>query len=358
MSNTFDTAVPVKTAALLPTSPVDPGTGKQPALAVQDLRTVICRKSGDVPLVRGIDLHLYPGSMTVLLGESGSGKSITARSILRLTPKGMKVTGRAELGDTDMLALPERQLLRVRGARVALIPQDPSAALNPFRRVGAQIIEVLRVHGAAPSRSAARERALELLAQVGIPDPPRVFAAWPHELSGGMKQRIAIAISVSCRPDVLIADEPTTALDVTVQAQILRLLATLQREIGMAVLFITHDVGVANQIADEVAVMYAGVIVERGSAADVLNSPGHPYTSALLAALPTSDHRRGELVPIPGQPPSPADQTVTGCRFAMRCGHATEECGTVEPELHPVGSTTAGHAAACLRINEIAGSTR
>ncbi|MDT4893471.1 MAG: peptide/nickel transport system ATP-binding protein [Pseudonocardiales bacterium] len=320
------------------------------ALIVRGLNTVLCQGKSRLPLVRGVDFDLRAGRTTVLLGESGSGKSISARSLLRLTPRSMRVSGSAVLDGTDLLELPERHLPRYRGSRVGMIPQDPSVALDPFRKVGRQILEVLRVHKMVASRAEGRQRTLELLSQVGIPDPVRVSKAWPHELSGGMKQRVAIAIGISCRPAVLIADEPTTALDVTVQAQILRLIKSLQDELGTALLFITHDVGVAREIADDVAVMYAGVIVEHGPAAQVLNDPTHPYTAALLAALPGRGRKRGELLPIPGQPPSPADATLTGCRFAPRCTRVRPECTAQEPELLHIGADS-GHAAACVEVS-------
>jgi oligopeptide/dipeptide ABC transporter ATP-binding protein len=232
-----------------------------------------------------------------------------------------------------------------------MIPQDPSASLNPYRKVGSQVLEVLRVHKMVTSRAEGKARMLELLSQVGIPDAVRVSKAWPHELSGGMKQRVAIAIGISCRPDVLIADEPTTALDVTVQAQILQLIKGLQDELGMALLFITHDVGVARQIGDDIAVMYAGKIVESGPAAQVLDQPAHPYTAALLAALPGQGRRRGELLPIPGQPPAPGDMTATGCRFAPRCTRVRTECHEAEPVLLSINSNDS-HIAACIEVAE------
>jgi oligopeptide/dipeptide ABC transporter ATP-binding protein len=325
-------------------------------LTIRGLATVLRKDKSDLALVRGIDLNLRAGRTTVLLGESGSGKSISARSVVRLTPSSMRVEGTALLGGTDLLNLSERRLLRFRGAKVAMIPQDPSVSLNPYRKVGAQVLEVLRVHKIVTSRAEGKTRMLELLSQVGIPDAKRVSKAWPHELSGGMKQRVAIAIGISCRPDVLIADEPTTALDVTVQAQILRLIKSLQDELGMALLFITHDVGVAREIGDDIAVMYAGKIVESGPAARVLDHPAHPYTAALLAALPGQGRKRGELLPIPGQPPSPADQTFTGCRFAPRCTRVRSECHEAEPVLLSINGNER-HIAACIEVAELVRAT-
>jgi oligopeptide/dipeptide ABC transporter ATP-binding protein len=325
-------------------------------LTVRGLQTILRKGRTELPLVRGVDFDLRAGRTTVLLGESGSGKSISARSVVKLTPRSMQVTGSVVLAGTDLIALSERRLLPFRGAKVAMIPQDPSVSLNPYRKVGAQVLEVLRVHKMVGNRGEGRARTLELLGQVGIPDPARVAHSWPHELSGGMKQRVAIAIGISCRPDVLIADEPTTALDVTVQAQILRLIKGLQEELGMALLFITHDVGVARDIADDVAVMYAGKIVEHGPADQVFRRPAHPYTAALLDALPAEGRRRGELRPIPGQPPSPADRTVTGCRFAPRCARVQPGCLTAEPALRPAepalvpADNPSNHSAACIEV--------
>jgi oligopeptide/dipeptide ABC transporter ATP-binding protein len=320
-------------------------------LTVRGLRTTLRKGKTELPLVRGVDFDLRLGRTTVLLGESGSGKSISARSVVKLTPRSMHVQGSALIGETDLIELSERRLLRFRGAKVAMIPQDPSISLNPYRKIGAQVLEVLHVHKIVSTRADGKARMLELLDQVGIPDPVRVAKSWPHELSGGMKQRVAIAIAISCRPDVLIADEPTTALDVTVQAQILRLMKGLQDALGMAVLFITHDVGVARDIADDVAVMYAGKIVEHGPARQVLDSPEHPYTRALLEALPGDGRKRGELRPISGQPPSPADSTLTGCRFAPRCSRVKPECLPEEPALLSIGGND-DHLAACVEVAE------
>jgi oligopeptide/dipeptide ABC transporter ATP-binding protein len=326
-----------------------------PVLSVRGLVTSLRKGRRKIALVRGVDLDLHAGRTTVLLGESGSGKSVLARSILRLTPPEMEIEGTVEHAGADLLSLPERQLLGIRGAKIALIPQDPSAALNPYRRVGAQIREVLRIHRIVSSKAEANALSLQLLEQAGIPDPPRVARAWPHELSGGMKQRVAIAIGISCRPDVLIADEPTTALDVTVQDQILRLIAGLQRDLGMAVLLITHDVNVARDIADDVAVMYGGVIVERGRPAEVLRQPAHPYPKALLGALPERGRRRGALVPILGQPPDPTDENLVGCRFAPRCVSVVTMCSLEEPTLEAVSPQQPNHDAACWVVAAGAG---
>jgi oligopeptide/dipeptide ABC transporter ATP-binding protein len=330
---------PPQTGPLARTAAVPTGT-----LLVEDL-TVTFRRSGHaIEAVRGISFAVEPGKTLVLLGESGSGKSVSARAVLRLYSQAVAISGRLELGDLDLLSLPEKAMQDVRGRAIALVPQDASGTLDPLRRIGAQITEVLRRHGVVESRAAARQRAAELLAQVGISDPARMVRAYPHELSGGMRQRALIAIAIACSPQVLIADEPTTALDVTIQAQVLDLFASLQEQLGMGILLVTHDVGVARQIADRVAVMYAGRLVEDGPAARVLEQPGHPYSAGLLGAVPTRETPRGGLRAIPGQPPAAGEQLQTACAFAPRCAYALASCIENEPGLVEVG---AGHRAAC-----------
>ncbi|MEV4420930.1 ABC transporter ATP-binding protein [Patulibacter sp. NPDC049589] len=313
-------------------------SGGGDVLAVEDLTVAFGRGDRVRTAVRGVSLTLRAGRTTVLLGESGSGKSVTARALMRLHGASATVGGSVRFGETELLDLPERLMQGLRGPAIGLVPQDPSGALDPLRRVGAQIAEVLVRHGAQPDAKRARVAALELLERVGIPDPARVVRARPYELSGGMRQRIAIALAIACRPKVLIADEPTTALDVTVQAQVLELFQELCAELRVALLLVTHDVGVARAVGDEVAVMYAGRLVEQGPAAQVLDAPAHPYTAGLLDAVPTPDAERGSLRAIPGRPPSPDETGLDDrCALAPRCRFAVDACRDHRPPLRAVG---------------------
>ena len=326
-------------------------TGPAPTegtLKVEDLAVTFRSKRKTVEAVRGISFTVEAGKTLVLLGESGSGKSVSARAVMRLYSDAVTITGRATLGGVDLFDLDERAMQSIRGRDMALVPQDASGSLDPLRRVGSQIVEVLRRHGIEHGRKAARQRAADLLGQVGIPDPARAVRSYPHELSGGMRQRALIAIAIACEPKVLVADEPTTALDVTIQAQVLDLFAKLQADLGMGLLLVTHDVGVARQMADRVAVMYAGRLVEEGPGATVLGEPAHPYTAGLLRAVPTPETPRGQLQAIPGQPPAAGEAVDEGCSFAPRCVFAVEECGTHRPALVPVGAV---HWAACPVVN-------
>ena len=305
-------------------------------------------RSGAV--VRGIDLELIPGRVTALVGESGSGKSLTSLALMGLLPPGAEVTsGVVEIDGKDTASLDEAGWRQLRGPRVAMVFQDPLAALNPSFTVGWQIAEMFRSHEGA-SKKEARRRAVALMETIGIADADRRYGAYPHEFSGGMRQRAMIAIAVALEPKILLADEPTTALDVTVQAQILRLLATRQAEQQMAMLLVSHDLGVVARIAQDVAVMYAGRIVETGRLDDVYSDPAHPYTLGLLGAMP-DPARGGRLRPIEGQPPPPGHHPA-GCAFADRCPFVTDVCRTDDPALTPVDPHS-DHTAACHHSDQV-----
>ena len=320
-----------------------------PALRVQGLSVRFDTDDGPVHAVRSVDLEVGRGELVALLGESGSGKSVTARAVLGLAGAGAEVSADVlSVGGTDVLGLRPRELRAVRGERVSLVMQDALSALNPVLTVGEQIAEVVRVHRGL-GRAAATARATELLGLVGISAPARRVRDYPHQFSGGMRQRILIAMAIALEPELLIADEPTTALDVTVQAQVLELIDDLRRRLGMAVLLITHDLGVVMETSDRVAVMYAGRVVETGATAEVLSAPRHPYTEALLRSVP-SRAGRDRLVTIPGSPPRPSS-VPAGCSFHPRCRLAVDVCRTTRPELLTVG---AGRAAACHRSDDLA----
>jgi peptide/nickel transport system ATP-binding protein len=314
---------------------------KQAVLKVDKLQTVLDTATGTVRAVDGIDFELEPGECFALVGESGCGKSMTALSIMRLLPEAGRIAGgRVDLEGLDLLGLPEAAMRAVRGKRVAMIFQEPSTALNPVLTVGRQITEVIERHSAT---SNPREKALALLASVGIPDAERRFDQYPFELSGGLKQRVMIAGALAVDPEVLIADEPTTALDVTIQAQILELLAKLQAERGMALFLITHDLGIVARMAQRVAVMYAGEIVELATREAFIRAPQHPYSQKLFAALPSPQRRTGELAVIRGQVP-PLTRRFEHCRFAERCDFVFERCRREAPALlQPLP----GHLARC-----------
>ncbi len=320
------------------------GAAGQPLLQVSDLHVEIASRRGIVHAVDGISLEVPAGEAVGLVGESGSGKSMTLKAILGVLPPEAKVTaGSVVLNGTDLVQLSGSQLNKIRGPDIAMIFQEPMSALNPVMRVGAQIAEAPQVHLGMNRRQAA-DRALELMRRVGIPDPERRFRSFPHEFSGGMRQRVMIAIALSCEPALILCDEPTTALDVTIQDQILRLLHRLCRESGTSLVFVTHDLPVVAQICQQLAVMYAGQIVEQGTVQEVLTRPSHPYTLGLVRSAPDVDHPRSSLEAIPGSPPSlisPPD----GCRFHPRCKFAEEDCTVTPPPLRLID---AGHSTACL----------
>ena len=314
-------------------------------LEVRDVRTRFHTQDGIVHAVNGISFDLDEGELLGVVGESGSGKSVTMMSLLKLLPMPPAeiVSGRALLEGENLIALDPERLRRVRGAQVGFIFQDPMTSLNPVLTVGYQITEPLRVH-LGQSRAAARRRAVELLELVGIPMAASRLDDFPHQFSGGMRQRVMIAVALACEPKVLIADEPTTALDVTIQAQILDLVKRLRRELGMAIIWITHDLGVVAGLADRVMVMYGGLVVERAGVKALYGRPRHPYTRGLLRTLPRLDGTRSErLESIAGQPPNLA-RAPAACPFAPRCEYAFERCWRENPVLETVAE---GHEVAC-----------
>jgi oligopeptide/dipeptide ABC transporter ATP-binding protein len=321
-------------------------------LRVEDLRAEFASEAGPVRAVQGVSFALRRGEVLCLVGESGSGKSVTARSIMRLLarPAGriasgaIWLKGEGESEALNLVELNENELSRLRGRRMAMVFQDPMSALNPYLRVDTQLLEVLSLHTSL-RRGEARQRAIESLREVGIAAPERRMKDYPHQLSGGMRQRVLLAMALLCKPELLIADEPTTALDVTIQAQILELIEERRRSENMAVLLISHDLGVVAQVAHRVAVMYAGAVVEEGGVEDVLLRPQHPYTRALLRATPRLDHDAKAPVAIAGTPPSPL-QRPSGCAFHPRCEEALALCSEQQPPkrrlpLSPEGESCA-----------------
>ncbi|RWP03399.1 MAG: ABC transporter ATP-binding protein [Mesorhizobium sp.] len=316
-----------------------------PVLQVSDLRIVFRTRGTTIHAVSGISFELQPSEMLGVVGESGSGKSVTMMSLVKLlpSPPAEVVSGRVRLGYRDLLSLDPSEMRKVRGGEVGFIFQDPMTSLNPVLTVGYQLMEPLRKHFGL-SRGEARKRAIELLSLVGIPSPQDRMNDYPHQFSGGMRQRVMIAIALACEPKVLIADEPTTALDVTIQAQILELVKKLRQEMGMSIIWITHDLGVMAGIADRVMVMYGGLVVECAPVDDLYTNPRHPYTRALLETMPRPDHAGQErLKSVVGQPPH-LTAFPTSCPFAPRCPHVFDRCRVERPPLMPVRE---GHEAAC-----------
>jgi len=317
---------------------------EHPLMQVAGLRVTIPAAGGRVEAVAGINLAVEPGETLGIVGESGCGKSITMLAAMGLLPPSIGVTGSVKLAGREILGLPQGELATLRGKSIAMIFQDPLTALNPVLTVGAHIGEALTLHDRHLSHKAAAERAVELLDLVSISEPRRRLSQYPHEFSGGMRQRVMIAMAVANSPRVLIADEPTTALDVTVQAQILEVLRHMREKLGLALIIITHDLGVVAGTADRVAVMYAGRIVEDGEAGPVFARPRHPYTQGLLAAVPRIDAARRRLVPIEGAPPS-LTARPPGCAFHPRCTHAEAICHQAVPALE---ASTSGEVACHL----------
>jgi peptide/nickel transport system ATP-binding protein len=325
-----------------------------PILEVRDLVTSFDTAAGELRAVDGVSFALEAGETLGLVGESGCGKTMTALSILGLVPDAGRVrSGSIAFEGRDLVALGEAEMRTLRGERIAMVFQEPTTSLNPLYTVGEQIAETLRIHRKL-GRRAARQEAIEMLRLVEIPEPERRADAYPHQLSGGMRQRVMIAMAICCHPHLLIADEPTTALDVTIQAQILDLLAGLQSRLGMALLLVTHDLGVVAERAATVAVMYAGRIVEYGSVDDVFNQPLHPYTRGLLDSLPRIGGRQRRLEAIPGTVPDLL-HLPSGCRFRDRCSFAVPPCAEIDPALEPHRPT---QLAACIRADEITAPAR
>ena len=322
---------------------------KQPLLKVNNLKTYFFTDDGVVKAVDGVDFEVYPGETLGIVGESGCGKSVTSLSILRLLDeKGKIVDGEIIFEGKDLVKLDENKMREIRGNDIAMIFQEPMVALNPVYTVGDQIMEAIILHQKV-HKDEARKIAIDMLRKVGIPEPEKRVDEYPHELSGGMRQRAMIAMALSCHPKLLIADEPTTALDVTIQAQILELMKQLQKDLGMAIIMITHDLGVIAEISDRVAVMYAGKMVEYTDVKRLFKNPKHPYTWALLNAIPRLDIEQERLFSIPGVVPD-ALHFPSGCKFHTRCEFATEKCRNEEPGLIEIED---GHFVACWNIEKL-----
>jgi peptide/nickel transport system ATP-binding protein len=323
----------------------------EPMVRLRDLSVTFSGGRKPVHAVSGVSLDVRRGEVVALIGESGSGKSVTMRTLLRLHPeRRTRIGGQVHVAGRDVLAMPQRELFDFRGKVASMIFQEPLLALDPVYSVGAQIVESIRRHEAV-SEAEARERALALFERVRIPSPERRLAAYPHEMSGGMRQRAMIALALACKPQLLLADEPTTALDATVQIQILLLLRELQRDLGLSVIFVTHDIGAAVEVADRIAVMYAGRIVEEGTARELIRSPRHPYTIALLKSRAHGALARGTRLETIGGAPPDLSALPPGCAFAERCALANDMCRAAQPaaaELAP------NHRARCIRTDAAA----
>ncbi len=347
--------VPPQSLAPIPLGSARGDAANAPLLDVRDLRVRFRTEDGWVTAVDGLSFQLKHGRTLGIVGESGSGKSVTNLAVMRLlpTPPAEVTAGALRFGEIDLMRATEAEMRRIRGNRVAMIFQDPMTSLNPYMKVGAQLVEVLELH-ARLGRKEARSQAIAMLERVGIPAAARRFDQYPHQFSGGMRQRVMIAMMLLNRPEVLIADEPTTALDVTIQAQILDLLKELQRELGMAITLITHDLGVVAGVADEVIVMYAGRVMESGPVGAVFAAPSHAYTLGLLQSIPRADMHTPRLLAIPGRPPDPGERP-SGCPFAPRCAFAADVCHSEAPPLAEVGPD---HQAACHRVEAVRDAAR
>jgi peptide/nickel transport system ATP-binding protein len=323
-----------------------------PMVRLRDLGVTFTGGRRPVHAVNGVSLDLRRGEVVALIGESGSGKSVTLRTLLRLHPeRRTRMTGQVQVAGRDVLAMPARALDDFRGKVASMIFQEPLLALDPVYPVGAQIVESIRRHDRSVTAAEARQRALALFERVRIPSPERRLAAYPHEMSGGMRQRAMIALALACHPQLLLADEPTTALDATVQIQILLLLRELQRDLGLSVIFVTHDIGAAVEVADRIAVMYAGRIVEEGSARELIRTPRHPYTIALLKSRAHGALARGARLETIGGAPPDLSALPAGCAFAERCALATDACRAAQP---PAVELAPNHRVRCIRTEAAA----
>jgi oligopeptide/dipeptide ABC transporter ATP-binding protein len=321
----------------------------EPVLSLRNFAVTFKTMAGEVQAVRGIDLDVHEGELVGIVGESGSGKSVTFLGVMGLLPHSAKITGSASVRGQELVGAPARLQRAVRGKQIAMIFQDPLSALNPVQKIGSQIVEMVQAHNSTGKRE-AHAKAVELLGLVGIPQPRARADQYPHEFSGGMRQRVMIAMAIANDPQVLIADEPTTALDVTVQAQILEVIQRIQKELNTAVVLITHDLGVVARVTDRVQVMYAGRAVERGTVHEIFAKPTHPYTQGLLNSLPVLGRER--LTPIPGSPPNMI-APPSGCAFRPRCPHAADVCaGPMPPPLMPFDAVET----ACVRVHELMGA--
>ncbi|EJL86469.1 oligopeptide/dipeptide ABC transporter, ATP-binding protein [Herbaspirillum sp. CF444] len=320
-------------------------------ISLRDLQVQFFAPKKLIRAVNGVNLTVGQGEVVALIGESGSGKSVTLRSIMRLhSERSTRISGGLDVDGKDVLKMSQRELAALRGDTVAMIFQEPLLALDPVYTVGAQIVEAIRRHKKV-SKAEAHKQALGLFEKVRIPSPERRLDAYPHEMSGGMRQRAMIALALSCSPKVLLADEPTTALDATVQIQILLLLRDLQKELGLSIVFVTHDIGAAAEVADRIAVMYAGKIIEQGPAAELLTRPRHPYTLSLLKSRSHGAMQKGQRLETIGGAPPDLSNLPAGCAFAERCKYAVAECRSVQPHEETLSS---GHVVSCLRVHQIA----
>jgi peptide/nickel transport system ATP-binding protein/oligopeptide transport system ATP-binding protein len=310
-------------------------------VSVENLKTYFYTEDGTVPAIDGVSFEVKRGETLAIVGESGSGKSVTSLSIMRLIPQppGKIVNGDIKFNGESLLIKSEKEMRSIRGNRISMIFQEPMTSLNPVYKIGDQISESIIIHQKKTKKEALAE-AINLLNLVGIPEPERRINQYPHELSGGMRQRVMIAIALACQPELLIADEPTTALDVTIQNQILQLMKTLKQKINMSIMLITHDLGVVAEMADSVVVMYAGQVVEQGDVFTIFENPKHPYTEGLLKSMPSAEKRVGKLYAIEGVVPNPLNLPV-GCRFAARCEYATALCYDVMPDIQKIGNEEA-----------------